>query len=412
MHKLGIQKCKGKEYMGMGWKILLSTSHQYATRICRWRFAFTGQTGTRWSTSPRLTGPSLQCINARVNSYSLVSRGSYALSKGAPAVGILEDGRKYIRVPFLLFSDDFTSMGGRGGSFGGCYLAPMLCRANRRRSMSSVRVLGLTPPGVSSNGVIRNVVDDIVECSTTGVEVLMDSGEKMVMFIEVVAFIGDYPGMSHCLDVVGQMGNSPCTHCTFKRADLRYEEESSRYCYTSAINSADPAFRRTKQGMRAIRTAEKYSRDDLPHAGLRDLSQESLNALPLHVLSDKLEAARSLDLKTREGVPVTHASFDPYQSCAVAPSHVLYGLAQNILHTTIRICTPNERKHADQLMFDVLSHSGLISEHNIIQLDTLKLHNMTISNTFSVFLVAPWAFNVAMKLDLPYYAASKMKQDT
>ena len=227
-----------------------------------------GITEKTTATTLKISSRTFESINARVRSLSISSRAITAMPSVAPAIGTLEDGRKYVKVPYILFSDDFTSMGGRGGSYGGCYLAPMLSEANRRRSMSNVRILGLTPPGVSSNRVLRNIVDDVVECVTKGVEVSIAGGESLVMFMEVVAYVGDYPGMSHCLDVLGQNANVPCTHCLFIRADLRYEDESSRYAYSTAIHSADPSFRRTKARMRAIRSSAECTSNMLRDAGL------------------------------------------------------------------------------------------------------------------------------------------------
>ena len=108
---------------------------------------------------------------------------------------------------------------------------------------------------MSSNAVLRSVIEDIVQCCVDGVEVTTEEGGKLVIFMELVAYIGDYPGMSHCLDILGHNASVPCTHCMFRRADLSSMEECSRYAYTSSINSSDPAYRRTKDRMRLLRAA-------------------------------------------------------------------------------------------------------------------------------------------------------------
>ena len=104
-----------------------------------------------WPSSLRLSIPDFPSETVRLRSISLVQPNATQLSQLAPAVGVLEDGRPYMRVPYILFTDDFSSMGGRGGSSGGCYMAPMIASVHRGGGMRNVRALCLTPPGVSSN---------------------------------------------------------------------------------------------------------------------------------------------------------------------------------------------------------------------------------------------------------------------
>ena len=127
---------------------------------------------------------------ARIRIILLLKRGTETLQV-APPIGMLEDGRPYVRILYMPFSDDFTTMGGRGGSSGGVYIAPLVNPPSRSRGLHSVGVLGLTPPGVSSNNVMRGVIDDIVECSTRGIEISSAQGENIVVFIDLVAYIGD-----------------------------------------------------------------------------------------------------------------------------------------------------------------------------------------------------------------------------
>ena len=97
-------------------------------------------------------------------------------------------------------------------------------------------------------------------------------------------------------------------------------------------------------------------------------------------------------------MPVIQNVFDPYQSCVIAPSHVLYGLTKNIIDANIRHCTPAQRTEVDKLIFRVLSSCGMTSDHNIINFEAIRLNNMTISNTFAVLSGAPWAFRTVFRL--------------
>ena len=78
---------------------------------------------------------------------------------------------------------------------------------------------------------------------------------------------------------------------------------------------------------------------------------------------------------------------------------IFYGPAKNIIDANIRECTPLQRSQIDKLLFRVLSSCGLRKEHNIINSNTARLHNMTISNTFAVAMVAPWAFRTVLGMD-------------
>ena len=277
----------------------------------------------------------------------------------------------------------------------------MLSPASGKIGMHNVRVLSLTPPGVSSNAVLRSVIEDIIQCCVDGVEVTTEKGGKLVIFLELVVYIGEYPGMSHCLDILGHNASVPCTPCMFRRADLSSMEECSRYAYTSSRNRSDPAYRRTKDRMRLLRAALDCEESTLQDVGLKILTDEQLSQLPLHLLSDKLDMAQERILRTRDNVPVTNTSFDSYQSCAIAPSHILYGVTKNIINANIRCCTPAQRKEVDRLLFKVLSSCDTIKEQVIIDVANMKLHSMSISNTFSVLLIAPWAFRVVLQLDRP-----------
>ena len=332
---------------------------------------------------------------ARLSSISIQAR-TREIEQVAPPIGVLQDGRAYLRIPYFMFSDDFSTMGGRRGSSGGCYLAPLILPNGRRRGMGAVRVLGLTPPGVNSNTVLLHAVEDIIKCCTEGIEIVTKDGRTLVVFIHLVAYVGDYPGMVHCLDVMGHTANTPCTHCLFRRSDPKNEEENSRYAYNPSVHCADPAFRRTKRRMRLIRDAARGRESTLQYFGLSKLSDEELRQLPLHRLSDRLEEVQDQIPRTTDSLPVVNACFDPYQSCVVAPSHVLYGLTQNVLNANIRACTPQQRKRVDKIIFSVLSNVGGTTEHNLINHETAKLYTMTITNTFSVLLVAPWAFRITL----------------
>ena len=70
----------------------------------------------------------------------------------APAQGVLKEGRQYYVHRVLLYSDDFQPYVSRKGSYGGVYFLPVT--DEKEADYSAVRVLGLSPPGASSNSTI------------------------------------------------------------------------------------------------------------------------------------------------------------------------------------------------------------------------------------------------------------------
>ena len=314
--KIGVaQLCEQGEIGDQLGKIRIAVQPEGSTSLDVSLLFRLGYIGTGPSSILQLSAPGFTRHLARLASVTLHSRSSNT-DEVAPPIGVLEDGRRYFRIPYFLFTDDFTTMGGRGGSSGGCYLAPMVVPESGRRSVRGVRVLGLTPPGVSSNTVLLRVVEDVVQSCTEGVEISLSDGSKMVIFLDLVAYIGDYPGMVECLDLMGHNALAPCTHCVFIRADVEREEENSRYAYNPSVNSADPTFRRTKTRMRLIREAAGDDDAQLKYYGLKELSSNALQGLPLHRLSDRLEQVQNQIPRTADGLPVVSARFDPYMSHA------------------------------------------------------------------------------------------------
>ena len=333
----------------------------------------------------------LRCRNVSISQRSLTPNDR------APLQGRLQDGRLYMRIPFFLFVDDFSTAGGRGGSSGGCYYLPLIMPAWARRGVHSVRAIGLSPPGVSSNTTLYQIAEDIVKCGTSGAEVEFTSGRKVVIFGELVGVLGDYPGEAHALDVMGPTATAPCTLCTFQSSSFERDDDYTRYAYTTSVHSGDPSFRRTKRKMRIIRQKANNVKD-LQSVGLQALSDSELQKLPLHHISNLMDSARGLVPFTETGQPVVNFDFDPYQNTFVGPSHLFYGLGQNIMEAMIRYCTPEQRGEVDTLLFTILCGSGVLDEGSFIHPEKTKLNNMTISSTLAVLIVAPWAFSTVLHL--------------
>ena len=306
----------------------------------------------------------------------------------------------------LLYSDDFQPFQFKNASCGGLYLLPLSIPPWARAGVHAIRILGLTPPGVSSENAIAAVTSDLVKTGSTGVEVTLPDDLKIILFIDVVAYVGDYPENAKLLDVTGVNGCSPCTMCTFPRADkgsgdnegsLMYE--GSSYAYSTALHSANLSFRRTRQRMQLCR--EGATSNDPKRFGLREMGEEQRSKLSLHRLSEELDKARVSVPMTTSGEPAVPCFFDPYVCSLVAPDHVLFGTGEDVVKAMLRVLRPTQRSHFNCLALEALASAGHDVEGTFISTSTQQLNQMTFSSFNTLLLVAPWAMRIAANLQPP-----------
>jgi hypothetical protein len=226
-------------------------------------------------------------------------------------------------------------------------MLPMRIPPEQRAGYGAVRCIGLTLPQMSTNEVLQYIVPDLVKCCTTGVQDQDPTGNPVTIFIDVLGFVGDYPAVSHALDVLGHNSRAPCHLCFFVRQDRIGHGHLPYYGYTSEIQGKSTAFSRSVQIMHNVR-AKHPNTQDLAALGFKQTF--NIADFPLHKLSSALSSARGQVPVTYQNEPVVPAVFDPYRSSLVAPDHLLFGLAQDALRGTIAMCTPQARNIADVLM--------------------------------------------------------------
>jgi hypothetical protein len=96
--------------------------------------------------------------------------------------------------------------------------------------------------------------------------------------------------------------------------------------------------------------------------------------------------------------------FDPYRSSLIAPDHLLFGLAQDVLNAVVAMSSPRIREDADALMREALTSHGLGKQRQILSSSRAALHTMTMSDMFAVLLVAPASFSNALAMNATYRA--------
>ena len=310
--------------------------------------------------------------------------------------GILQDGRKYVVYRVLLYADNFQPFTDGKSKFGGCYMVPLNMDITRRVSRDAVRVLGVTPPGVSTNEVIRSMLDDIEEGATKGFPAVDIKGEQVVIFIDIVAFVADYVAVAHSTDCMGPTALAPCHLCCFRRSS-REQKERSSYAYTGNINSAHGSFLRTGDRMQAIR-ANLKSPSQFQRYGIRSNALRQSSPSPLHDIAERLTKARQMVPRNVHGKRVIDASFDPYRSVVIGPDHLLSGVAVDALNAVLRILAPNQRIALESLIRHGHISNLLNTEKRLFNMHTITLHSMSMSSVFSVLLFTPWALETALKL--------------
>jgi hypothetical protein len=203
----------------------------------------------------------------------------------APCTGVLSDGRIYAVYLVLLYCDYFQPYVSISDSYGSCYMLPMGIPPNQRSGFGAVRCLGLTPPQMSRKKILRYIVPDLVISATRGIQCLDPEGNAVTIFIDVLGYIGDYPGISHALDVLGHTARAPCHLCSFLRKDRTGEAGRNYYGYTSSGHGRSASLVRSMDRMLSARSSK--ARDiDLSELGFKP--DFDITNYPLHFLSQQL----------------------------------------------------------------------------------------------------------------------------
>ena len=119
----------------------------------------------------------------------------------------------------VLYSDDFSPFKSlhKKGSVGGCYMMPLWIPPEYKFSVSSLRCISLTSLDVTSSVIMSAIVPDLIRGATQGFPVRLPNGDDVVLFLDFVTFVADYPAAAKMVHHFGVNALAPCTHCTFKK---------------------------------------------------------------------------------------------------------------------------------------------------------------------------------------------------
>ena len=301
--------------------------------------------------------------------------------------GTLQDGSPYLVYRAIIYCDDFkeSSSTYSQSSAGGVYLLPVGMSLKARSSRTAVHVISLTPPGVSTNEVMLDIIPDIVKGAKDGVVGTMPCGRQITIFLDIVGYIAEYPAVAAPIDVLGHVGDSPCTHCSIRKFK---QSGASTMGYTTNIHALNDASVRCGERHNALRHVE-FSDRDANFLGMKPTSHVTDRSCPLLALQTRLSSVQSDIPLNSEGMRVVPAMFDAYLSNLIAPDHLLTGLARNIIDLCFRFLTPVVRIKADIFICAALADNGLIRERSIYNGKKVQLHSTSLSPVYCVLLVSP-----------------------
>ncbi len=90
---------------------------------------------------------------------------------------------------------------------------PLNLPLSSRSSTNAVRVLSLTPPGVSGGSILMRILQDVLEGATKGFVDYDAEGRKRLICLDLVGLTGDTPALNYYLDTLGHNATSCCHLC-------------------------------------------------------------------------------------------------------------------------------------------------------------------------------------------------------
>ena len=163
-------------------------------------------------------------------------RASLDTGKTVRNQGVLSNGTPYYIYRFILYTDGFKQKKSISDlrSVCGCYIMPAGLPQHCRCSSSSARIIKLGAHGQDSNELLEFVVDDIAKGCIHGLDGFDPYGRLVMIFLDAVAIIGDYPAVTAGTDLSGHTSDTFCSFCVIKK---RKGGLSSEVLYSSELHS-------------------------------------------------------------------------------------------------------------------------------------------------------------------------------
>lgn len=132
-------------------------------------------------------------------------------------------------------------------------------------------------------------------------------------------------------DVIGHVGRSPCTLCSFRRL----QESSvvgSKFGFTTKVHANNTAFLKHGERHESLRKSIVSDRD-ANRLGMVPTCRYSDRQCPLSYLQKEFQSKKSRSALTDDGKQVISGHFDAYRNNIIAADHLLTGLSKDILNS-------------------------------------------------------------------------------
>lgn len=269
----------------------------------------------------------------------------------------------------------------------GCYFVPLSTGLRSRRCGTSIRTISLTATGFSTNEVLDFIIPDLLKGATEGFKTYDAAGEKVLMFIKVIGFKGDYPEASKVLGVLIHSARTPCTVCTFRHLTAI---TLSRFGYSTLIHSLNSGFGRSFRKCLSLRSCN-LSTKSVKYFGMVQGSIGDIDEFrrwPLFKLACALDAVRASVSLTKDEKPVINVDFDPYSRNFVAPDHLLAEIGKYLLEFIfLTITSAQTRSKLDLLLFIYLKRLGLGIHASLFNPQRHVLNFISMSTVYALLTV-------------------------
>lgn len=310
--------------------------------------------------------------------------------------GTLKDGRDYVVYRFALYADEFGFDG-----VCGCYMLLLGAAQHNRISSAGVRALTLVPKFQDVNKVLRVILDDIIKGVIHGFEGVDPYGKKVTIFLDMLSLYADYVKVSAVSNSAGHSASCFCPLCNVLR---NTKNIGPTYAYSQKTHCRRLGYMKCDEILDVL-TSIRFSSQLRTSLGLKTIDSAEADNLPLVYVSNKLRERANEDLPRRQdGGYVVMPFFDSSLSTAVAPDHLLSGLATVLLSACFSsLPTNTSRLKVEHLILTAAAENDLPTEGCFVQISGTKyngISSMSMSTTYIILLFASRIFKDLEKTSL------------
>ena len=285
-------------------------------------------------------------------------------------IGRLQNGERFVIYRIALYADGFqqNKASRQSKSVGGVYILPLGLPTSDRISLQSARPLCITPHGMSINSALGIILEDLRKSATEGIDGIDPSGRRVRIFIDTVAFFGDFPQVAAFTDVLGHSANALCSHCYMRRRKNQNVPETN---FSVEIHAGRPGYCRFNARRYAIRESRPDSRI-LRALGMKYDERQRSESLPA-ISYSKLLSSSEACFQRSDGTPVLPLHFEHAANVPVFPNHLLSSLVSYVMKACFYSLLNNDKRAEVEMRIVTAAHSnGLDVKGNIINWERTK----------------------------------------